>query len=267
MYKNIKLFLIILFLISSCNAIENGQHKSKSKVYLVFCDITSSTDSKGIRLLSDKAQQIIRCAKPGSILCYYPIDGVTNSPPLLEINIPLEASTFGEKEENRNIVINTSIRLGRLIINRYNEINKGVSLGEGDPPKSCIINTFFIADKYFKKYRKIESIDYEYELIYLSDMIEQCPTSPMGTLDISNRNFNTSLNKITNYNPNIDLSFAKVTIVISSDFDDQRFNCPSNENLESFWQNAFMKVGFSADQIQQDFNFTHTLPPHLMCNE
>ena len=252
------LILLLIFLFGYCGSEDPSQiRKKKDVVAIIYCDLSTSVDSTSIYKVADDAQKLLNYFPRGSILHFYPIDQSPFVSPILEFTKPLLGGTSSEEAENEMFINMAASTIYNQIIQKYRKINSNPK--DRNVARSCILRTLETAHLLFRQYRIIPNKNYKYELIYLSDMLEECYDSPIGPLFMTKRYHQLAKEKLESYNPNFDLSYAKISIINSVDFEKGPSPYIKYEDLKNLWKKIFLKVGFTEEQII-DFNFSPRIP-------
>ena len=243
---------------------------------LLFCDITNSVNKDSIKRVKEKVEKLISSVKdrPGSKITAYPIDSGGYSEALFEFEVPeCEFGEFGKSLDNL-IKKECANKVDRVLTEKYGkEFEK--SFGEiltkkyrenlqvkNLKQRSCIVNTLKKTYKFFYKSvdtkARREEDKYISELIYLSDMIEQCNSS-IGAVYLCSESQKPNLDSIlklveSNYAPDFTLGELlgnKVSFVITTEMiGNPQHKCLTAEKLENFWETIFLKNGYSRKQFR-----------------
>ncbi|MEL7004637.1 MAG: hypothetical protein AAFN93_18160 [Bacteroidota bacterium] len=170
---------IITILFVGCDSTQPG---CNPKWVIVLCDLSTSVDTSSIDKIVLDSQKILEGLPENSFVSYYPIDfdptlralfAHTQQPvpykPSLRRQYPRKLNELSDSLEN-NILKAYQRRIPQA--------------GERDRPRSCILRSLYNASKLFDQQmvNSTDSVNYEYELVILSDMIEECENSPVGKL-------------------------------------------------------------------------------------
>lgn len=253
------IFIFIIIIQSGCisNGSDNTSNdvKNPSKVYaLIMCDLTSSIDSNLIKDVAQKAYDLLLSLPQGSKVEAYPIDDNTYINPIFSSELPvLESELDLHKDIFKSKIGALGTQFGDAIYLKYKEVNANKSTEHA----SCIISTLETAYNFFKDKNKK---GYKFELVYFSDMIEQCPNSQAGSIYICSKrktpNKEAIISQIEkNYNPSFDLKSLldnNISMIITTGImgDDK---CLLSHEQKEVWQVVFSKVGYT----KLDFNSFH----------
>lgn len=261
--EHLILSLLFIFMFSGCGetkSMDNNQETSNNNtaVVLIFCDLTASVDSSSIRKVARDAYNLIFVFPYQTRLIIYPIDESPFVKPILDFTYPSKATKNSQIHKNKIWIRNVARSAYDSIINLYHAEYSNSKTGSR--PISCIMRSLETAHCQFMQFKDVSGKKYSYELIYLSDMLEECGTSPVGPVAFTKKYFRNSLERLEAYQPEFDLSYANVSIIISVEQYAMESAYISYEELKTAWKKVFMKVGFSAERIE-GFNFLPTIPP------
>lgn len=232
----------------------------KSKVIaVIFCDLSTSIDTSSIQEVAKTAGRLFLKFPPGSKMYYYPIDESPFIKPIIIYEKPKRPRTTSEKE--RYMI--TERRKAREIYNRIVKLYYEVyySPEARNRPISCMIRTLNTAHSIFSQHYSVNK-NVTFELVYLSDMIEECQNSPIGPIYMHKKNYSIIKKRLSSYRPNFNLSFANISIIRSFEKYATLTSYVSSEKLEELWKIIFMKVGFTRSQADS-IEFFPTIPPRF----
>jgi len=255
-------FIVILFLFfvyTSCKT-DNKQEKSIKIYALMMCDLTSSVDSNLIKDVAHKAHDLLLALPQGSKVEAYPIDDNTYLNPIFSGELPLlESDLDFHKDMFKGKLNALAENLGNAIYFKYKDVN----LNKSTQHASCIISSLETAYNFFKDKDKNT---YRFELIYFSDMIEQCSNSQAGSIFIcSDRHIPNKESIIAQiekkYNPNMNLKSLidnNISMIITTGIMGDS-KCLRSDEQKEIWQKIFSKVGYSQSDFAS-FHFRQGLP-------
>lgn len=274
--RNLIIFIFGLTTLScgSDNGVEKNKHikgeettHPKKTYALIFCDLTSSVDSVLIKEVAGKAFELVHSLPQGSRLEAYPIDDNTYSDPIFSCEIPVQKSKLSIDRNRFNDQLKSlATKFGTSIFEKYKVVNSTVATRQS----SCIITSIETAYNFFKDKNKDE---FRFELIYFSDMIEQCANSQAGAIYICGNKYNPNKDKIIQqidekYKPNFNLKSLinnNVSMIITTGLiGDQK--CLRSDEQREIWSKIFSKVGYS-DSDFMTFHFRQGLPDRLNTND
>jgi len=252
--------LALIILINCGGEVPKTATTNKQVIAVIYCDLTTSVDSLSIRKVALDAQTLLLKFPPGSVLYFYRIDHTPFVNPILKFKKPMQGRTSSEIAKNRMVARKAAVGIHDNILQLYKDIN-------ADPrnntvARSCIIRCLETAHGLFSQYRSIPGSDFDFELIFLSDMLEECQDSPAGDIFLHRQYYDEMIQRISNYQPGFDLSYANVSIIISLEFTTGQSRYFNAEQLKTFWKTVFSKVGFTDDQFYR-LNFSTEIPPRF----
>lgn len=224
-------------------------------VILVFADLTTSTDSSHIETLAQNVYNIIVSSPHEAKVKIYPIDRSPSVAPIAVFTVPPLPGTY-EKSKLRDMVVATALAAYKRVRQLYTDVYASAHTES----ISCLIRSLETAHNHFSQDRA-DSKPYRFELIYLSDMVEECDDTPGGAVHMTKGNFHLPAD-LQSYAPAFKLNYAHVSIVISTQ--GHVINSPaiSPEDLKVAWRAIFQKVGFTQAQIE-GMGFVNSLPPRF----
>lgn len=272
---NLTRTISLLFMVLIVSAFNDGCGKEtissptttiKPSLILVFCDVSNSVDSSSIKNVISKAKMIISALSDGSKIVIYPIDDNDYPEKILELSSPknkeddnftgiLKEQVDKDKKTQLEKLLNEkAVELETKINSRYEEILNDKS----SKHRSCIFNTFSKINEFFKNE---DSEKYNFEVIYLSDMIEQC-NSNVGSVficggkkgDLPTKKEEVLKNIDTNLLPTINLKKLigkNISIVITTKMmGSSDYKCLSPQNHLEIWEKAFGKAGYTKEEFE-----------------
>src|SRR5215467_6995042 len=94
---------------------------------------------------------------------------------------------------------------------------------------------------------------YDPELIFISDMIEDCPSTPLGVnIQLDKQSPVRDIKLLNSYATPPDLSRLHLTIIVPTAKDTASVSLgqrPDPRDLESFWKAVFARCGFKPDDF------------------
>lgn len=229
-------------------------------VVLIFCDLSTSVDSAAILKVERDVSKLMLNFPYETRLYILPIVESPFVKPILDFTYPGKATRPSDIEKNKALVRRAAQYAPQKIKELYRKEFSGPNAQ--NKPLSCILRSLETAHSYFSQFRSIQGEKFEFELIYLSDMIEECKNSPVGGVFLTKGSHNAALQNLQNYKPDFDLSYARVSIIVSVDAYDEESKYISYEQLKDVWQKIFARAGFSAERFRE-FGFLSTIPPRF----
>lgn len=242
----VSLFFASCSWVSSCKGVfqEIFSPKGRHSVVVVMCDVTRSLDSTALKEVTENAVRILE-KSPEADVIFYPIDSNLYVNPIYK-----KESYIGKRYSERRALQDSAVQELRKNIQK---IYQGKSI-----KASCVMKGFPIAYNCFRQYPPEE---YEYKLVFLSDMLEYCLYSDRF-INLEKRDaYDSSLNAIRQLpKPEFDLAKMKVkiTFVVTA-----YRQLPIDEGLHrDFWREACKRYGYS-DAEFNDFYFGGDLPANF----
>ncbi len=161
----------------------------RTKVALIFCDVTNSLTKGENRRVGSIAADIVSSLPPGSIYKLYPIQIQTQIPAPIEVDanedgrlddedyrIPPEPANNVEEGRTAETRKRWRERARELILKSvdglYDQMNKGPD------NRTCIVNALSFASNYLST-NYGDTQKYEPLLFIISDMVEECNSTPL----------------------------------------------------------------------------------------
>ncbi|WP_430412139.1 hypothetical protein [Kordia sp.] len=240
------LLVFLLLVIYSC---DEDIETTPKKNLLIFCDLSSSLSSESVEAESKKIQAIIKNIPFNTKISVYPMGLSIYQNPLLTDSIKSETNS-----KLKNKVIDKKRKeiarvLDSIIINNY----KTKNTEQETQFKSCIINSFEMAFNYLPD--NDDKLLKNSRIIFLTDMIEQCPESSAGSIYMCSKTRQPNFEEIKKqiqeeYNPTSKLSDKIKTnqlfIVMTSNYGNQQ-KCLTEIQQNEIWDIVLQKQGFVED--------------------
>lgn len=231
----------------------------KQRVVLIFSDVTSSLLPSENKEVVDLTCSVIDSLLPGTRYYVYPVqvepqkleriyEGVIAAP-------STPAATQALKDARRR-------EIEKKIVELYALIKKNRRPGPGSRDNhTCIIYTLEFAQN---KFREFDRKNTDFELVYVSDMIEQCNTTPMGKpISLGQTNISEQIKLAQQTNLNLDLSYSNVSMIIPATSETYTAGGrPSVSDLKNFWEAILSHCGFDKEVLKssEKFYFASGLP-------
>jgi hypothetical protein len=121
---------------------------------------------------------------------------------------------------------------------------------------SCIADSLPFAQRFFQRF---DADEFDYELMYLSDMMENCDSRLFGRKIMLESSFD-QLPKDVALREKVDLSTVRITVVVPAALVDQKL--PSLQDLQTFWIMIFRqcRIPPHAFSDSEQFHFSPFLP-------
>jgi hypothetical protein len=237
----------------------------KTDVVLIFADVTNSLVSEENKEVSRLAARVLDSLTGGTQYAIYPILRETQRPSLIKKG---EIYLDADAEVNRAAKKARQKELADIIENLYtttnNFPNSTSSNGKEDENRTCILNTLGFAENYFSQYK--DSSKYDLQLIFISDMIEECNSTPLNRrIKMDKENISEEIDLAQKCDISLNLSNVNITIIIPSTPNTAKVSAgrrPSREHLMQFWSNIFRHCQFTEEMLKNSdrFYFSVGLP-------
>lgn len=251
--------LVTILTLAGCATLPPPQ---KDRVVLIFSDVTSSLVKSEREQVATLTSKVVDGLPPGTRYYVYPVQ--------------IEAQKLKAIDEGRIVVENPAMdiatkaarkkKISTEIETLYEKIKstKRPPDSEGNPDyHTCILYTLEFAQDQFKQFDP----NADFELIYVSDMIEECNTTPMGKpISLLKTNITEEIKLAQKTNLNFRLSHVRVSMIIPATNETYEVGGrPNLSHLRDFWEAVLSKCGFNEQQLAQDehFYFSSGLPLHL----
>jgi len=251
--KLIAISVLILFFSVRLNA------KEQSSVTLIFCDLTSVSYEYPalVSNLAEKTVRIIQSLPLGSHVYVFVIDSSTKATLVNEFEKlrPLRPSEELLCEEIND---DNLCRVAEKIISLYDNV---YSKSENQKKSlSCIVKTLALANDIFVQYRSERDYGgYEYNIVYLSDMMEECENSDYGPVSFRKDKYLYSGSNLDKFNPGFSLSYANVSVILTEAMPASDGYYITRDELRRVWAKILKKVGLSQQKINK-LNFSVAIP-------
>ena len=220
---------------------------------LIFTDLTTSTGSDlHIGDISENLKSIVLKAPYESEIIVYPIDRSMHVQPIMEFTKPAKPGNTTMSKAARK-EMDAAIEAAQANIQHLYE---DVYLPARNEPNSCLLNSLYKAHSVFSRYERKAQL--HFELVFMSDMLEECELLPGELLFI--RNNGEAFSKyVSTYEPGVDLSYADLTIVMSTQANSSDSHSIGSIQLEKLWREALKRHGYSGEKLA-DIPFNTLLP-------
>lgn len=210
---------------------------SKKKAVVILCDVTSSLHETESVKVGELASDVLDRLPKNAEYILYPVQIETEKPPAIErtdptISLNDDFDVSAEEDPQRR----------KMIVDKIKELYKNIN-GKQPKDRTCLLNTLNLSKSFFSDFNDKE---YEFELIFVSDMIEQCSNIsaiPNQTIDLQIQAPEDALNLLeTAQFP--DLSNVRLTVIVPGTeirMTEKSKKQPSLETLKKFWFEIFKK--------------------------
>jgi hypothetical protein len=276
-----------LALLSNCNLIATNQNNNqtaatptpeftadktsytprdnKPEQVLIYCDLTSSIKEEGIAKISEKLKQVLLAVPRGSVVSVRLVEkNLLGDSPFPELQVPSTCSVPETEIKRKRLEAEAECqKKDKPYLDKIEDISGKIKVLKPKVDVSCIMDTLEAAHDFFKGKNREK---YNFRLIYLSDMIEQCSTNSIFICGAQNQPKKAEiLAKIENgFNPRYDLKSVigeNISLIITTN-DNPNYNCLSLSEQKDIWTAVFTKIGYSNLDIST-FNYTQEIPDSL----
>lgn len=232
-----------------------GISRTKPAICLIYCDLTASVDSSFISKMASYVDDYIQYLPPDSRFCIFPIN-CSFSEPIANGKVPGRPTKPSEEE----VLIRRKKEIANAAAESIVKLHAQV-FANNKSCCSCILEALEMARDYFSAFEMKTDSLHQYELLFFSDMLQDCISSTNDArINFFKLDYRSAHDKIQNYLPNIDISKARLTIVISARPMGQMPNeAMSPSDLKKLWREIFMKVGYTNDELTT-WNFMASFP-------
>jgi hypothetical protein len=222
----------------------------KTKILLIFCDVTNSLREEESREAAKISADILDQQPANTEYIIYPIQIQTRlMPHIVKASVPLQLLTSQiddyklKKAERRKEILDKVQQL-------YKDMNDRLHNTDN---RTCILNSIAFAENYFRDYT--DTAKFELELIYVSDMIEECNSTLLGRrVEMDKRDISGELRLAQAFQCRYRMPHVSVKVFYPSTKEtlqaSQRLK-PDVEQLKQFWEMTFNHCGVAGIK----FNF------------
>jgi hypothetical protein len=233
--------LLMMCLIQACTSTSGGPPVMKTKVALIFADVTNSLKPEECKEVARLTAEVINSFPRHTEYVVYPIQIETQRlSPIVQGKVPAAVSDK-EKQDYDLSKIQRGKDLNAKIEKLYDEVKRSK-----DDNRTCILNTLSFAKNFFQQYA--DAAKYDLDLIYISDMTEECNNTPVHRLiKLNKREISKETRLVEEIPEGNDLSNVRVTIIVPTAEVTYSVNQklrPDMEDLKRFWLAAFNRCGF-----------------------
>lgn len=251
MRKLLSLALLSL-LVAACGPVIIERPVIKHKVVLIFSDVTSSLLETESASVANLTSDVVDSLPAGSKFSIVPIQVQPERlSPMSEDVVAAVSSPAAD------VVIkqNRRERLTARINDLYKKIRefKVPAPPYGSPDNhSCILGTLSYAEGYFRQFPKADL-----ELVYISDMIEECNETPFGRpINLAQSEIKKEIAEAQSLQMSCDLGRARISVIIPTNDDTYTAGMrPALSDVKQFWEKVFMKCGFDQDTLKSNEHF------------
>jgi hypothetical protein len=233
-----------------------SEPKPKTKVAILFCDVTNSLlkdENKEVGLI---ATAVLNNLPVGTKYVIYPIQMETQ-----RLN-PIKEGRVLEPDSDPDVQKAFLERTNKEVIEQIDELYRTTNTPRpANAPKldnrTCILNSLNFAENYFRQY---DLKTHETELIFISDMIEECDSTPLqARIELDKQDISKEIGLAEKFPPGLNLSHTRITIIIPSTKETysnaQPGRRPSIEQLKAFWYRIFKNCGLQDSALQNQAQY------------
>lgn len=239
-------FLSLLFNSFSCGEVTYPPHQgADSLAILVLCDLSSSIDSGGVATIAARCSSIVSQMPSGSHVAFFPIEDNARLTALGSFykQRPRKAS---QKYEIEELASNFAMDIAKEVKAYYVKTKSEI---EAKKSRSCIWSNIKARLSWLQQF----SDQYCKKLVIMSDMIEECNSSPIGKLYLQKRAFTERVEKRVKQTASNELksiSNTDIYCIFSShaySLTEKGF-LPAHE-IEEIWTIIFQGMGYTGIPI------------------
>jgi hypothetical protein len=270
--RNVKAVVLALLTALALRCIESRadarekQRPSRARTTLLFVDVTSSLTQLQIDQVIETSGTIIQGMRGGTDLLVYAIQSDPHAPPFAEhhfIRPTNRAETYRAQAGMMRLQNEVSEDIFDLYcsINWNDERTKKACRNRQILPRpqsdlrSCILGTLTHV------FRKVEDLKRAgkgpVDVIYVSDMIEECERNPLGRMiKLTHRDLRSDISEIPKFRGLPDLGRTRLTVIVPRGIEQQNPNMPDFDDLRSYWGEIFSRSN-------ADWRFESEVPASL----
>jgi hypothetical protein len=265
-------FVGVLYLLTECSgpASAAGTYRRLVPIALVYADVTSSLRFSEVEDVARLTSSIVLALRPGTKYWIYPIQSDARHIPLFFGTVPATPETFRDRApylkkcKDFEDAVRAEIQRQYCLVN-YPSGRRPVQCPPSSTAtkaqidnRSCILASIREAARRLDDYREVTRGSAE--IIFVSDMIEECEATPSGgSVKLNRRDIRTEIAAVPNYRGLPDLHGSFVTVVIPYDevaTPEAKTSRPDGTQLEDYWRAVFK----AAKADMSHFYFNTMLP-------
>ena len=234
-----------------------GLSGPEKTICIVLIDPTMPLQEGGLKKMARSVYQITKALPENSVIEIRQIDDNPYLAPWASYTVP--PSPVSPPSAIRAYplkVDNNAKMLGESVFRQLKEIKAQTP---DSIAKSCIVRGLETAYNALKHY---SPSDYRWEIILVSDMVEECDNSPVGKLFMTPEGYKHALKGVDTYQADFDLSHADLSVLVVRDYQPGDPSYLQPEHLQQLWETVFTKVGYSSEEIDRMY-FGSTIPPRF----
>ena len=242
MFRILCASLLVIVLFSSCgHKPTTGPAPSPTPeqppIALFLLDATSSLNEDEHKQVAKLATDMLRVLPPGSRYGVYPIHIEADRVPAI---IPDTNISAQQTDVDRNDKLPT---LEKVLTDKLYKVYK---TGDriADDRRSCIMNMLWFAEDQLKRLSGTSTLEANnvYRLVIISDMVEECGSSPLGEVRLNKQNIAEEIkladNSFTQITSQPNLSTVRVTVIfpLAEQTPMELSRRPADRDLRLFWK-------------------------------
>ena len=230
---------------------------AKKTACVILIDPTLALEEAGFKQMARSVYRIAKALPENSIIEVRQIDDDPYLAPVVNYTVPPRPSSPPSAIRAYPVKVENGAKsLGQKVFLHLQDIRKQTP---DTRPKSCMVRGLQTAYSFLKHYPQSS---YHWEVVVISDMVEQCDNSPIGKLFFTPKGFANASQRIASYQADFDMSYANLSVQVVKDYQPGNPDYLHPDKLRGLWDGVFEKVGYSQAQIANMY-FGPTLPPRF----
>ena len=212
----------------------------KPPVVLFLLDATSSLNDAEHKQVASLATALFRVLPPDTKFGLYPIQIESARVPAIlpDDKVPSQESDVEERDYAKN-------KLPKIEKDLADNLNRLYKSGDriADDRRSCIINMLWFAEDHLKQLSGASVLDQNnvYRLVIISDMVEECGSSPFGEVRLNKQNIAEEIKLADNFTqitspPNLSNVLVTVIFPLAQQGPMELSRRPADRDLRAFWK-------------------------------
>jgi hypothetical protein len=244
-------------------------NNKKQVVALIFCDVTNSLTKEENKRVGTLAADIIDRLPQEARFKLYTIQIQTQLPTKIkldinkngeedaeDISVPAMEDNIKQKEYETTTVKERRKQIESEIEELFKRFNKG------DDKRTCILNALGFAAGYFDtEYKDDKDNKYDLRLYLISDMVEECKTTPLPgkVVNMAKRDISTEIGLADKLATGWNLAKVKIECIFPTALgtpdspgtsDVSRQVRPDREDVKRFWNAIFKHLNFQDEDFK-----------------
>lgn len=246
------LFFCVAVVYSNDNT-NSEEAQYKKNVVIMYCDLTASVDSTQIKDIATHIGQLILQLPPESEYVIFPVSCTQKAPVIDQGMLP-------PKPVNRRIELSKYQRYKFTLAKEAalkTDTTYFTTYMNDSSVCSCVMNSFVSAQRYINSYSYADLDNFVFDIVFISDMYEDCHHSDLGRLNFRRSDFNESYQALGQLTELDNLYSARITVIVPAS--SARDDAISSEELIRLWEVVFTRYGVNPEVFQQ-LHFQPTFP-------